>query len=348
MAAPKTYSAFRRTSGDLPRTIELTSEVLPNDIGPTAVLIRIHAVSLNFRDVAMLTGMYPVEVEEFGIPASDCAAEVIEIGSAVRGFKIGDCVTVLFDTTNFTGAEDEVPQCLGGDVPGVLREFAVYEERLLLKLPEHLTWEEGAVLSCAGLTAWTALEAPGSIGKARSVLLQGTGGVSMCALVICLAAGIQPIITSSSDKKLEFVKKMSPEIRGINYKSTPDIATEVQRITDGYGVDIVINNTGPASIPMDISMLRQKGGVVSLVGFLDGINANWEPSALMALMGKRASLKGIATGSKDDFLSMIQFLQEKKVGFSSTIDRIFPFHESKAAFDLLLSGGHLGKVVIKI
>ncbi|KAH7110275.1 hypothetical protein EDB81DRAFT_736283 [Dactylonectria macrodidyma] len=347
MAAPKTYSAFRRTSGDLPRTVELTSEVLPTDLRPTEVLIKIHAVSLNFRDVAMLTGIYPVAVEEFGIPASDCAAEVVETGSEVKDFTVGDPVTVLFDTTNFTGVEDEASQSLGGDVPGVLREFAVYEEAVLLKLPEHLTWEEGAVLSCAGLTAWVALGAPGSIGKARSALLQGTGGVSMCALLICLVAGIQPIITSSSDKKLEFIKKMSPKIHGINYKTTPDIVTEVQRITDGNGVDIVINNTGPASIPSDISMLRQKGGVVSLVGFLDGINANWEPSAIMALMGKQASLKGIATGSKEDFVRMNHFLKEKKVRFSSTIDRVFPFHESKAAFDLLLSGGHVGKIIIK-
>jgi NADPH:quinone reductase-like Zn-dependent oxidoreductase len=142
MVGPNTYSAFRRTTGDLPRTIELSSEVLPDDLGPTAVLIKIYAVSLNFRDVAMLTGRYPVQVEEAGIPVSDCAAEVVEIGSAVKDFKVGDRVTVIFDTANFTGLEDETMEALGGDVPGVLREFAVYEEKLLLKLPDHITWEE--------------------------------------------------------------------------------------------------------------------------------------------------------------------------------------------------------------
>lgn len=113
----------------------------------------------------------------------------------------------------------------------------------------------------------------------------------MCALLICLAVGIQPVITSSSDKKLEDIKKLSPEIRGINYKTSPDIGAEVQRITDGKGVDVVINNTGPASIPADIGMLRQKGGVVSLVGFLEGLKADWDPSSLMGLMGKLASIR---------------------------------------------------------
>ncbi|KAH8200935.1 hypothetical protein TruAng_004873 [Truncatella angustata] len=294
--APKTYQAFRRTSGDFPRTIELSSEDLPDDLDPTAVLIKIHAVSLNYRDVGMLVGNYPVQVEEHGISASDCAAEVVKIGSAVKSFGIGDRVTVIFDTTNFTGTEDASMQALGGDVPGVLREFAVFDEKLLLRLPEHLTWEEGSVLSCAALTAWTALNAPASIGVARSALLQGTGGVSMCALLICLAAGIQPIITSSSDQKLDNIKRLNPEIRGINYKTTPDVAAEVARITDGKGVDIVVNNTGPASILTDISMLRARGGVVSLVGFLEGLAADWNPAALLGLMSKRASLKGIAVG----------------------------------------------------
>lgn len=142
MAAPKTYSAYRRTSGPLPGTIELTKETLPESLGATEVLIKIHTVSLNFRDVAMLTGKYPATYDETGIPASDCAAEVVEIGSAVKDVKTGDRVTVLFSTTNFNGTEDAPMKGLGGDVDGVLREYAVYEERLIVKLPEHLSWEE--------------------------------------------------------------------------------------------------------------------------------------------------------------------------------------------------------------
>jgi NADPH:quinone reductase-like Zn-dependent oxidoreductase len=113
----------------------------------------------------------------------------------------------------------------------------------------------------------------------------------MFALLLCVAAGIQPIITSSSNEKLEAIKRLSPEVRGINYRTTQDQASEVRRLTDGRGVDFVINNTGPGSIPMDISLLRQRGGTVSLVGFLDGVDGDWQPAAIMALMGKSARIK---------------------------------------------------------
>ncbi|KAF5532669.1 alcohol dehydrogenase [Fusarium mexicanum] len=244
MSLPETYRAFRRTTGELPRTIELSTEEVLRELGPNEVLIKIHAVSLNFRDVAMLNGRYPVE--------------------------------------------------------------------------------------------------------ARSALLQGTGGVSMFALLICVAAGIQPIITSSSDEKLAAIKKLGSQVRGINYKVTLDQESEVKRLTDGLGVDFVVNNTGPASIPQDISFLRQRGGTVSLVGFLDGTGGDWQPAAIMALMGKSAQIKGIATGSKEDYLSLNKFLQENKVSLDPLVDRVFSFEDSPAAFDYLYSGKHVGKVIIKI
>lgn len=144
MSIPRTSKAFRRTEGDLPRTIEQTTESVPtvDELGPLDVLIKVHAVSLNFRDVAMLNGRYPVSVEDRGIPCSDCAAEVVAIGTSVRSFALGDKVSPIFDITNLSGLEDEPNCALGGSVAGVLREYAVFEERLLVKLPEHLTWEE--------------------------------------------------------------------------------------------------------------------------------------------------------------------------------------------------------------
>ncbi|KAH7210842.1 uncharacterized protein BKA55DRAFT_585682 [Fusarium redolens] len=348
MSLPETYRAFRRSTGDLPRTIELSIEKVPRDLGLNDVLIKIHAVSLNFRDVAMLNGLYPVEVEERGIPCSDAAAEVVAIGSAVKDFSAGDHVSVIFDLNNMTGYEDEPPCSLGGDTPGVLREFAIYQDKHLVQLPKHIPWEEAATITCAGVTAWTSLDSLTTVSRSRSVLLQGTGGVSMFALLLCVAAGIQPIITSSSDEKLEAIKKLGSKVRGINYKTTQDQASEVKRLTDGRGVDFVINNTGPASIPTDISFLRQRGGTVSLVGFLDGVGGDWQPAAIMALMGKSARIKGIATGSKEDYLNLNQFLQEKKVSLAPLVDRVFSFNESPAAFDYLYSGKHVGKVVIKI
>ncbi|KAK1783328.1 putative alcohol dehydrogenase [Copromyces sp. CBS 386.78] len=347
MSIPETYKAFRRTTGDLPRTIRPSTEQLPRKLGPHDVLLKIHAVSLNFRDVAMLHGRYPVDVIERGIPCSDAAAEVAATGGAVKDFAIGDHVSVLFDLSNLTGCDDEPSKALGGDVNGVLAEYAIFEDKYIVQLPKHLSWEEAATITCAGVTAWTALDGL-TAATPRSALLQGTGGVSLFALLICLAAGIRPIITSSSDKKLEDIRKLGPDVRTINYRTVSDQASEVKRLTDGNGVDFVVNNTGPASIPQDISFLRQRGGVVSLVGFLEGINGDWQPSAMMALMGKSAKLKGISVGSKEDYVDLIRFLAEKKVSLAPLVDRVFTFDESPAAFDYLYSGSHVGKVIIKV
>ncbi len=142
MPIPETYKAFRRTTGDLPRTISPSTEQLPRELAPHDVLLKIHAVSLNFRDVAMLHGRYPVEVIERGIPCSDAAAEVAAVGSAVKDFALGDHVSVIFDLGNLTGCDDEPPRALGGDVNGVLREYAIFEDKYIVQLPKHLSWEE--------------------------------------------------------------------------------------------------------------------------------------------------------------------------------------------------------------
>lgn len=158
MSIPTTTKAYRRTEGDLPRTIVQTTETLPrpDELGPHDVLIKVHTVSLNYRDVAMLNGLYPVPCEDRGIPCSDCAAEVIAIGTSVQDFALGDRVAPIFDVTNFTGLEDESHRGLGGDVAGVLREYAVFEDKVLVKLPEYLTWEEvcGSLSDVHALSEW--------------------------------------------------------------------------------------------------------------------------------------------------------------------------------------------------
>lgn len=144
MSLPESYHAFRRTSkvGNEPLTIEKALEKGPAGLQPDDVLIRIHAVSLNFRDVGMLNGRYPVEVEERGIPASDCGSEVIAVGSGVQNFKIGDHVAPIFNLSNITGEENDSMKALGGDTAGVLREFAVFEQKHLVHLPQYVSWEE--------------------------------------------------------------------------------------------------------------------------------------------------------------------------------------------------------------
>ncbi|RSL71785.1 hypothetical protein CEP53_001360 [Fusarium sp. AF-6] len=350
MAYPRTCRSFRRTEPPYPLTIAPSTETLPETLGPRDVVIRIHAVSLNFRDVAMLhEGRYPAPAEVRGIPASDCAAEVVAVGDEVEQFKIGDHVAPIFNLTNLDGTErDSDAVALGGDGPGVLREFAVFEDKFLVKLPQHLSWEEASTLACAGLTAWTSLDSLKNVKEDTAVLLQGTGGVSMFALLICVAAGIKPIITSSSDAKLERAKQLGRDVQGINYKKHADVAAEALRLTGGKGVDYVVNNTGPASMPYDLQALRKKYGTISFVGFLEGFEADWSPSLLLTLMSKAAKIQGIQVGSKKQFEELNRFLDEKKVQLDSIVDKTFSFEDSAAAFDYLYSGSHVGKVVIKL
>ncbi|KAJ5920471.1 alcohol dehydrogenase [Penicillium verrucosum] len=344
MPMPDSYKAFRRTADG--SSVEMTEEKLPSSLQSNHVLIRIHAVSLNYRDVAMMHGKYPVQVIDRGIPASDCAAEVITVGSDVKDFSPGDRVAPLFDLNTVTGLEDNM-QVLGGDVDGVLRQYAVFDQKVLVHLPKHLSWEEAACINCAGTTAWKALDMPRAGGTA---LLQGTGGVSMFALLICLAAGIQPIITSSSDKKLEIVRALGKPgaVQTVNYTTHPDWDEQARHFTCGRGVDVVVDNVGPTAIAQALSSLA-RGGLISLVGFLGGFNMDKQPDVLGPVLLKSARLKGLTPGTKPEFQALCNFLEEKALQLKPLLDdTIFPFEDSKNAFDHLYAAKHMGKVVIRM
>ncbi|KAK3293086.1 uncharacterized protein B0H64DRAFT_363427 [Chaetomium fimeti] len=355
---PPTHRAFRRSPGlgtsQTPLTLSLSIEpILPSaGLGTHDVLIRIRAVSLNYRDALMLRGLYPGPALAGGIAASDCSAEVVAVGDRVTLFRVGDRVAPNFDLGNLTGEIGAAGHLtVGGDVDGVLREFAVFEERVLVRLPGYLSWEEGATIACAGLTAWKAVGAPDSLDKNKSILIQGTGGVSMFALLIALAGGLKPIITSSSDEKLAVLAKKlgAPSFASYNYRTDPDQVAEVQRLTGGKGVDVVVNNIGPPGIPADIDSLVPSFGLVSLVGFLAGVSADWNPGKLLSVITKTARLQGVAVGSKVEFEALISFLEQRQVRLDTLIDsKIFDFEDSQAALDYLWSGKHVGKVVIRL
>jgi NADPH:quinone reductase-like Zn-dependent oxidoreductase len=293
MTLPTTHRVYRRTSDG--KSIELLEEPLSHDLKPNQALIKIHAVSLNYRDIAMLNGTYPVEVINQGVPCSDAAATVVAVGSTVEKVKVGDYVTPSFQTNFVTGTEKHaVYSALGGDIDGVLREYAVFDVDILTKVPEHLSYEEASTIACAGVTAWTSLDMGRSL-KADSALMQGTGGVSMFALVICVAAGITPIMTSSSDEKLEQVKRLGSRenpVLGINYSTHPDWDVEAMKLTDGLGVDVVVNNVGYSAMEKSINALVRRQGTISLVGFLGGMPEQKDmPDTVIPLMKKQAKMQ---------------------------------------------------------
>lgn len=290
MSLPTTHKVYRRTSDGT--SVELLEEPLSHDLKPGQALLKIHAVSLNFRDIAMLSDRYPIPVIQQGVPCSDAAATVVAVGSAVDKVKIGDYVIPSFQTNYITGNEKhEAMSALGGDVDGVLREYAVFDVEVLTKVPEHLSYEEASTIPCAGVTAWTALDMERKL-KADSALMQGTGGVSMFALIICLAAGIKPIITSSSDDKLNEVKKLGSQenpVFGVNYSTHPDWDVEAKKLTDGLGVDVVINNVGYSAMEKSINVLIRRQGTISLVGFLGGMPEQKNmPDCVIPIMKKSA------------------------------------------------------------
>lgn len=292
MSLPKTTRVYRRTQDG--KSIELLTEDLPSSLAATQVLLKIHAVTLNSRDVAMIDGHYFVPVTPQGVPCSDAAATVVAVGSSVTGLKEGDYVTPSF-MLNYLHSRDKSvkPASLGGDVDGVLREYAIFEQQFLTKIPEHLSYEEGSTIACAGVTAWTSLDFHAKSTAIESALMLGTGGVSMFAVLLCLAAGITPIITSSSDEKLEQVKALGTKdkpVLGFNHRTHAEWAAEVQRLTDNAGVDCIVNNVGYTAMEQSYAALAPRDGTISLVGFLGGLPDKM-PDMVMPTMMKKAKIQ---------------------------------------------------------
>ncbi|CAD0087491.1 unnamed protein product [Aureobasidium mustum] len=319
MAYPTSTRAFRRTSDG--SNIELVFEAIPQKLQPTQVLLKILAVSLNFRDVGMLHNRYPIPVVPHGIPCSDASATVISVGSSVTEFAGGDFVAPTFRET----CSGEI-KALGGDVDGVLREYAIFDQCDITKIPTYLNAAEASTIPCAGVTAWTALDFDKKK-QGRSALMQGTGGVSIFATLLCVAADMAAIITSSSDEKLKKCKELGEGVQVINYKTNQNWSEEALKLTHGKGADIVINNVGITSMEQCFNALARYG-TISLVGFLGGVDQKQVPDCFTPVLMKAA--------------------REKKIDLKPLVDRVFKFEESVDAFEYLYSGAHTGKVVIKI
>jgi NADPH:quinone reductase-like Zn-dependent oxidoreductase len=311
--------------------------------GDGQVQIRIHATSLNYRDHAVVTGNYFGGIlQRDTVPLSDGAGEVTAVGANVDRFQVGDRVVGCF----FQGWVDGLPdltklKALGSPADGMLAEYAVLDQDGVVAIPDHLSYEEAATLPCAGVTAWNALMVSGSLRAGHSVLAIGTGGVSIFALQFAKMSGARVIITSKDDAKLERAKALGAD-ETINYETTPDWDQEVQKITDGRGVDYVVEVGGTGTLSRSFGSVGFRGQI-SLIGVLSGREGDTNPHSLML---KNARLVGIFVGSRAMFEQMNAAISMNRM--RPVIDREYPFAEAADAYAYQLSAKHFGKVVIKV
>jgi len=302
--------------------------------GPHDVVVRVRATSLNYRDQAVVAGQYfGGAVGRDTVPMSDGAGDVQSVGSAVTRFKPGDRVAATF----FQSAP---PAALGSPLDGMLAEQVVLNEEGLVSIPDHLSYEEAACLPCAGVTAWHALFRAGRPTRAGdTVLVLGTGGVSIAALQLARAAGARVVATSSSDEKAARVSSLGAS-DVVNYRRTPEWEQEVRRVTAGRGVDCVVEIGGAGTLGRSMRSLAP-GGKIGLIGFLAGRDGDTNPTPLMMIGG---SLHGIFVGDRGMFEEMNQAIAVNRI--TPVVDRVFSFDEAPAAYKQHATGAFVGKIVI--
>jgi NADPH:quinone reductase-like Zn-dependent oxidoreductase len=306
------------------------------------VLVRIRATSLNYRDQLVVTGTYFTGPNTRDlIPLSDGAGDVTAVGAGVSRVRVGDRVAGCFFQRPPGAASNGQPLALGSPLDGTLAEYVTFSEDGVVAIPDGLTCEEAACLPCAGVTAWHALFRAGrAIHAGDTVLVLGTGGVSIFALQFARAAGARVIATSSSDEKIQRLQSMGAS-EAFNYTRTPDWEKEVLRAT-GRGVDCVIEVGGGGTFARSVQSLA-RGGKVCLIGFVAGRDGDTNP---FPLMYKGGSLHGIFVGDREMFEEMNRAIVVNRV--KPVIDRVFPFEEAKQAFAHHASGQFMGKVVIRL
>lgn len=322
---------------------ELTRHVVATPTpGPNEVLVRVRAASLNYRDIIFANGGLGDKAEGL-VPLSDGAGEVEKVGPGVTRVQVGDRVAGTFfqswTSGKFHAAHHD--SALGGALPGMLSEYVVLNEEGLVKIPGYFSYEEAACLPCAAVTVWQGLFARGNVESGEIALTLGTGGASIFTLQMATAQGLKVIVTSSSDQKLQKARQLGAW-QTINYKTNPDWEKEVLRLTDGAGVDHVMETAGTETYQQSIKSLAAGGQLVQ-IGVLTGFDLR--PN-LFSLQVKNATISGVYVGSRLHFEELNRFLEIHQI--HPVIDRAFPFEEAPAAYQYLASGSHFGKVVINI
>jgi NADPH:quinone reductase-like Zn-dependent oxidoreductase len=310
-------------------------------LGPGDVRVRVRATSLNYRDLVVARGAKSRKAPI--VPLSDGAGEVIEVGSDVKRFKVGDRVAASFFPTWIDGdlSDAHHARALGGGQDGMLAEEVVLPASAWVRAPSHLSFEQVATLPCAGLTAHHALFEAARVRPGDVVLVQGTGGVSIFGLQLAKAAGARVIVTSSSEEKRQRARAMGAD-HVLDYKAEPKWGDAARAWTGGRGVDVVIEVGGPGTFDQSIAALRY-GGTMSLLGVLTGTRGEVNT---YGVFHKALRVAGIYVGSVTMFEALVRALEANHI--EPIVDRAFSFTEAKEAYAHLASGAHFGKVVIRV
>jgi NADPH:quinone reductase-like Zn-dependent oxidoreductase len=326
--------------------LSIESVTLPA-LGPTDVHVRLRAAALNYRDLMVVLGQYNPKMELPRIPGSDAAGDVVAVGSAVTRFAPGDRVCTLFFQDWVDGEIQPLTgkSALGGSIDGVFATERVLPETGLIHAPAHLSFEEAATLPCAALTAWNALAEQGHLRAGQTVLVQGTGGVSLFALQIARMHGATVILTSSSDEKLDRGRRLGAT-HIVNYKVTPDWDKSVRELTHNTGVDHVVEVGGQGTITKSLSAVRPAGHV-HVIGVLSGTGPDAGPGIdVRSVLTKSVHLNGIYVGSRAMFERMNAAMTANNL--KPVIDHIFPFAEARTALEHMQHGSHFGKIVLSL
>jgi len=315
-------------------------EQTSQDLKPSEVCVRVHAASLNYRDLVTVKRGVNQEL----IPLSDGAGVVEEVGDAVKRLKKGDRVVGLFFPLWQGGNIDAYKSSVargGAPTDGVLAHCAYGHEDGFIKFPDYLSYSEAATLPCAGLTAWNALIVQGQLKPGDTIVILGTGGVALFALQLAKILGARVILLSSQDEKLEKARKMGAD-ELINYKKTPDWDKLVMEKTAGVGADLILELGGAGTLERSMASAKIKGRI-SLVGILTGIEGQINP---MSILRKSLAVNGIYVGSREMQENLHTALEENRI--HPVIDREFTFDRAKEAYDYMQSGRHFGKIVIQV
>ena len=311
--------------------------------GHGQIVIQIKAASLNYRDLLKVRGHYNPRQPLPLIPCSDGAGEVVEVGEGVEGWEVGDRAAPIFSQTWQSGepSRAKLRGTMGGPLDGTLAEYVCVGADGAVKLPENLSYAQASTLPCAAVTAWSALVEQGNVTAGDSVLVQGTGGVSMFALQLGVMLGARVIATSSSDEKLERVEELGAA-HTINYKREPEWGKVARKLAGGDGVDHIVEVGGANTLEQSLKAVRP-GGQISMIGVLSGTRQKLD---IIPILMQNIRVQGILVGHRDGFIRMNRAIEAN--GIEPVISHTFGFEDAPAAFELMAASGHFGKIVIEL